>query len=140
MLFFQLVLFAGYLYAHLTVRFCSNRTQVVLHCSLLFVVLCLLPIIPSAAWKPAGGENPVARIFALLAITVGGSYFLLASTAPLIQAGDSDKLLQPTEWMLLTRNRDFLRDHPSNALPANSAGRTVRSWTDQYSNLFDLLK
>ncbi len=35
--------------------------------------------------RPAITENPSARILLLLAITVGGPYFLLSATAPLLQ-------------------------------------------------------
>jgi hypothetical protein len=54
--------------------------------------------------------------------------------------GDQDKLLQPTDWMLLTRNKSFLNEHSALAADSNSNGRKVRSWTDQCSNLFELLK
>src|SRR4029077_4058490 len=35
--------------------------------------------------RPEVTENPSARILLLLAITVGGPYFLLSATAPLLQ-------------------------------------------------------
>ena len=46
----------------------------------------MLPIWPSASWKPAGGEDPTLRILLLLAVTVGLPYFLLSTTGPLLQA------------------------------------------------------
>ena len=48
--------------------------------------LLRLPIIPSAAWKPAGTEEPIFRILALLAVTVGLPYFILSATGPLLQS------------------------------------------------------
>src|SRR6185503_6495167 len=48
--------------------------------------LLMLPAIPSAAWKPSGGEDPTLRIFGLLAATIGLPYFLLSTTGPLVQA------------------------------------------------------
>ncbi len=48
--------------------------------------LALLPIIPDAAWKPGGTEDPAWRILLLLAATIGLPYFLLATTSPLVQA------------------------------------------------------
>src|SRR5579863_454965 len=84
MLFFQTMLLLGYMYAH----WLSGRTSpraYWLHIGLLAASLLLLPVIPSAWWKPAGDENPLPRILGLLAVTVGGPYFLLSSTSPLVQ-------------------------------------------------------
>ena len=86
LLFFQCLLLLGYLYAHAVFRYLNARTQVVLHIALLAASLLALPVIPSAAWKPTGGEDPTLRILGLLAMTVGLPYFLLSTTGPLIQA------------------------------------------------------
>ena len=85
LLFFQAALLGGYLYAHvLSTRF-SLRAQTIVHASLLLLSLLLLPIVPSAMWKPEGGQDPVGRIFVMLSATVGAPYFLLSATAPLLQ-------------------------------------------------------
>jgi hypothetical protein len=95
MLFFQIVLLGGYSYAHAAVRLLSARRQRALHLLLLaFSVLLLLtlalrwgsPILPGNGWKPAGSASAVPRILALLAVSVGLPYFLLATTSPLLQA------------------------------------------------------
>ena len=87
MLFFQVVLLAGYAYAHLLERLLAKRLhQALLHTALLAIAVALLPIAPAEAWKPLGGEEPVGRILLLLAASVGLQYFLLASTSPLVQA------------------------------------------------------
>ena len=85
MLFFQVALFCGYLYAHLLVDKLSVKKQVALHLTLMGAVLCLLPIVPDIGWKPADGENPSGRIMLLLAATVGLPYFVLSTTGPLLQ-------------------------------------------------------
>ncbi|MBI3057346.1 MAG: fused MFS/spermidine synthase, partial [Betaproteobacteria bacterium] len=64
----------------------THRRQVILHIALLALSLLLLPIIPDAAWKPAGNEDPAWRILGLLAVTIGLPYFLLSTTSPLMQA------------------------------------------------------
>src|SRR5512136_2387466 len=66
MLFFQVVLLAGYLYAHFVVRCLRARAQAILHVSLLGASLLLLHVLPSPAWKPVGSENPELRILGLL--------------------------------------------------------------------------
>ncbi|MBI2290321.1 MAG: fused MFS/spermidine synthase [Betaproteobacteria bacterium] len=86
MVFFQMALLLGYAYADWTTRRLTHRRQVILHIALLALSLLLLPIIPDAAWKPAGNEDPAWRILGLLAVTIGLPYFLLSTTSPLMQA------------------------------------------------------
>jgi hypothetical protein len=86
MVFFQVTLLAGYAYADLTTRKLRSDTQVRAHFVLLALSLLLLPIIPDAAWKPSGTENPSVRILGLLSVSIGLPYLMLATTSPLIQA------------------------------------------------------
>src|ERR1035441_570487 len=85
MLFFQVLLLGGYAYAHVISRWLKPRAQALVHLALLATALALLPIIPSAAWKPTDSENPAPRILALLLVTLGLPYFVLSSTGPLMQ-------------------------------------------------------
>jgi SAM-dependent methyltransferase len=85
LLFFQIVLLLGYLYAHFLFRYCSRHAQALIHVSLLLASLLVLPVAPGAHWKPAGTEDPTWRILLLLAATVGLPYFLLSTTGPLVQ-------------------------------------------------------
>ena len=86
MVFFQMLLLAGYTYSDWSIRRLTPRAQAILHCVLLGVSLAVLPIVADPAWKPGGDEDPVWRILALLGATIGLPYFLLSSTGPLIQA------------------------------------------------------
>jgi hypothetical protein len=86
MLFFQTVLFLGYAYAHWMNRRVGARAQALVHLALLGVSLWFLPPLPAAYWRPTGGEEPVGRILALLAVAVGIPFFLLSSTSPLVQS------------------------------------------------------
>jgi len=85
LLFFQLVLLLGYLYAHLLTRV-SLRMQGWLHAVFLVASIFVLPILPKDSWKPAGPEHPAAHILWVLALTVGLPFFLLSATSPLLQA------------------------------------------------------
>jgi uncharacterized membrane protein (UPF0136 family) len=85
MLFFQVTLLAGYLYAHWVHEKLTPRGQAILHSMVLALSLFVLPIIPDASWKPLAGESPAWRILGLLTATVGLPYFLLSTTSPLIQ-------------------------------------------------------
>jgi len=83
MVFFQLVLLLGYAYAH----WLAGRARAAwIHIALLAASLVFLPVIPDAAWKPAGGASPVTGVLGLLFATVGLPYFLLSSTSPLVQS------------------------------------------------------
>ncbi len=52
----------------------------------LILSLATLPIVPSAMWKPSGGDDPTLRILLLLGATIGLPYGLLSATSPLLQA------------------------------------------------------
>lgn len=86
MLFFQLVLLAGYAYAHFLSRWLKPRGQAVVHLALLLVSLAVLPIIPTEAWKPKPGDAPITHILLLLGATIGLPYFVVSTTGPLMQA------------------------------------------------------
>lgn len=86
LLFFQLVLLAGYFYAYLIIRYLKPRQQFWVHAVLLAISLATLPIIPSPVFKTTGSADPTARILLLLAATVGLPYTLLSATSPLLQA------------------------------------------------------
>jgi hypothetical protein len=85
MLFFQVLLLGGYFYAHVIVSRLRSRLQVAVHIALLMMALAALPITPQAGWKPQSLENPILHILVLAAACVGLPYFVLSSTAPLIQ-------------------------------------------------------
>ncbi len=86
MLFFQIWLLAGYIYAHMAVRYLRPHMQALLHMGLLLASLLLLPIAPASDWKPAGSESPMLQIMGLLTVSAGLPYFLLSTTSPLLQA------------------------------------------------------
>ena len=86
LLFFQLILLGGYAYAHWLANLKNLPAQGIIHLCLLLATLFLLPIIPVDTWKPEGSENPIFLILGLLAVTVGGPYFMLTTTGPLLQA------------------------------------------------------
>ena len=86
MLFFQMVLLLGYLYAHWLYRQLRAARQTWLHIGAAGGEPAVLPILPSASWKPTGRRIRLLRILLLLAVTVGLPYFLLSTTGPLLQA------------------------------------------------------
>ncbi len=84
MLFFQLGLLAGYLYAHLLARYLRPRQQAVVHGSLLLLSLLLLPITPEL--PESTRELPqILEILQVLAVAVIFPFILLSASAPLLQ-------------------------------------------------------
>ena len=86
MLFFQMALLLGYLYAHVATTRLPSQRQAYLHLGLLAVSLLCLPVLPNAWWKPSGNDDPLWRILGLLTATIGLPYFLVSSTSPLLQS------------------------------------------------------
>jgi len=86
MVFFQVILLAGYAYSDWLSRRLAPGRQVLLHVSLLAGSLAFLPIVAKTHWKPTGAEDPTVLILGLLISTIGLPYFLLSTTGPLIQA------------------------------------------------------
>ena len=86
MLFFQLLLLAGYAYAHFLRTKLPQRKQAIIHVALLVAAVAALPIIPGARWKPGAASDPTWGILLLLAVSVGLPYLMLATTSPLLQA------------------------------------------------------
>jgi SAM-dependent methyltransferase len=86
LMFFQVVLLLGYLYAHRMIRYFSGKAQTFIHIGLLASSVAFLSIIPKESWKPQGSGNPALQIVLLLFATVGPPYFLLSTTGPLLQA------------------------------------------------------
>lgn len=86
LLFFQTLLLAGYLYAHLLGRRLRPTLQALFHVVLLGLSLFVLPLAPTTTdWIPRGAANPTWPLLWLLAQAVGIPYLLLSSTSPLMQ-------------------------------------------------------
>ncbi len=86
MVFFQVVLLAGYAYSDSVTRRLGIKAQARLHVTLLLASLAFLPIVTHARWKPVGSEDPTLWILGLLLGTIGLPYFLLSTTGPLVQS------------------------------------------------------
>ncbi len=83
MAFFQVLLLAGYAYAHLSSTRLGLRAQVVAQAALL--ALAAVPFgVPEGGPVP-GDEYPVGRLLLILFATTGLPFFALSTTAPLLQ-------------------------------------------------------
>ena len=84
LLFFQLGLLVGYVYAHVLAKRLQLRHQVIVHGSLLVLSLLVLPITPEL---PDAAQNvpQTFEILGVLALSVGFPFILLSASAPLFQ-------------------------------------------------------
>src|SRR5262245_26928424 len=89
MVFFQSALLAGYAYTHSVSTRLSLRKQIVVHGALLLLpFLVLLPPIGPfnvGDFKPTTGGNPIPATLLLLTMIVGLPFFVVATSAPLLQ-------------------------------------------------------
>lgn len=85
LMYFQAVLLAGYLYAHLSARYLAVRRQVWLHVVLLALAFLSLPIAVPQEWTPPASGNVIPWLLLLLTVALGAPFVVLAATAPLLQ-------------------------------------------------------
>jgi spermidine synthase len=85
MLFYQATLLAGYGYVHLLNSRVDARHQLLIHLVVLAAPLLLLPIGLPAGWTPPDQTNPVLWVLLLLTVAIGLPFFVLSTTAPLLQ-------------------------------------------------------
>ncbi|WP_296424402.1 fused MFS/spermidine synthase [Yoonia sp.] len=86
MLFFQTILIAGYLYAHLSTKYLPVSAQVGLHLLLWAMALIFLPLSIQSGWQ-FDPDTPVAlQTLSLFALGVGMPFAVLSANAPLIQS------------------------------------------------------
>jgi SAM-dependent methyltransferase len=137
MLFFQVVLLLGYLYAHWLHHKLRPRLQAAVHGALLAASLAALPILPSPSWAAPGAGQPSLRILALLALTVGLPYFLLSSTSPLLQAWYAGRHRDGLPYRLFALSNFFsmlaLLSYPLLVEPNFSVRRQGISWSWAYA-------
>jgi spermidine synthase len=87
MMFFQLVLLAGYGYAHLlTHRVGRLRWQVIIHGAVVAFGFLFLPFAVSRDMVPPVGVSPIPWLIGLSAVAVGWPFFALSASAPLMQS------------------------------------------------------
>jgi hypothetical protein len=92
--FFQAAMLAGYAYAHLLTRRAPVDIQVAIHVPVVIAAALVLPIALPYGWTPPVDRSPIPSLLWLLLTTVGGPFFVVSSTAPLLQ-----------RWFSQTRDR-----------------------------------
>jgi dipeptide/tripeptide permease len=85
MVFFQVVLLAGYAYAHLLEYRWNPRVQFSVHVAVLVAGVLFLPMHLSRVFGPSPHGAPVLWLLGTLAASIGFPFFALAATGPLVQ-------------------------------------------------------
>ncbi|MFN2604218.1 MAG: spermidine synthase [Gemmatimonadaceae bacterium] len=85
LVFFQIMLLAGYLYVHVTSTLLDPRKQAALHAVLLFIPLVVLPIHILNGFGLTSPLRPISSVFLVLLASVGLPFFVVSTTAPLLQ-------------------------------------------------------
>ena len=85
LVFFQAVLLLGYLYAHVSSTKLGPHRALGLHAVLLLPPAIVLPLAVPAVTADAATGNPALALLGLLAVSIGLPFFVVSSTAPLLQ-------------------------------------------------------
>jgi hypothetical protein len=84
--FFQTMLLAGYIYAHLLTRFVEARLSVAVHLGIMVAACAVLPLHISTGWGRPPPEGEAQWLMGLFAISIGLPFFVLSANGPLLQA------------------------------------------------------
>lgn len=85
LVFFQAMLLLGYLYAHVSTTKLGLRRALTLHGVLLVLPVLTLPLAVPATDADLSAGNPAWALLGLLTVSVGLPFFVVSSTAPLLQ-------------------------------------------------------
>ena len=129
MMFFQIALLLGYLYAFWITRYAGPVVRTVLHVCLLGASLLLLPLRPHVA---TAVSSPTGSILLTLAASVGLPFFLLSSTSPLLQYWHAGRLPYPLFALSNAACLLALLAYPVVIEPAMATPAQLRWWSIGY--------
>jgi hypothetical protein len=84
LVFYQICLLFGYLYAHTLARLRGSSWPSIVHIGLLALAAIALAVIRQPDLSRAA-DHPVTAVFSDLSLTIGPAFLVLASTSPLLQ-------------------------------------------------------
>lgn len=86
MLTFQLLLLAGYAYAHAVSQYVRAQRQWMVHAGLVLISLAFLPLSVTLISSDALILHPISHLAFAFVLQLGLPFFILSATAPLLQA------------------------------------------------------
>jgi hypothetical protein len=136
LLFYQVLLTAGYGYAHLLANRRTQRRQAAIFLVLLLLTVACLPVTPSRTWIPESLSMPTWHILRLLLASVGACYFLLSSISPLLQSWFSRIWIESSPYRLYTLSNlgalMAILSYPFIIEPTSSLGFQTKLWSGLY--------
>ena len=108
-LFFQAMLLAGYVYAHLLGRASDVRKQILTHALVLLLPLAFLPMVFRGDSSGSSSQHPSLWLMLRLLTSAGVPLFVVSATAPLLQ-----------NW--LSRTKDMAARDPYFLYAASNTG------------------
>ncbi|MGZ8136288.1 MAG: fused MFS/spermidine synthase [Methylococcaceae bacterium] len=85
MVFYQSILFLGYLYAHLISTRQTQHRQIAIHAVVMFISFLALPVALPENTVPPTDSNPTFWLLWTLFLAIGLPFFVVSTTAPLLQ-------------------------------------------------------
>jgi hypothetical protein len=86
MVFFQSLLLAGYVYAHVLMQARNRVIPVAVHLVLLVIALLTLPLGIASGWGEPPGSGYAVWLLGLFMVSIGLPFFALAANNPMLQA------------------------------------------------------
>ncbi len=85
MVFYQIVLFLGYLYAHYLTRKQDKQRQIQIHAAVLLISFIALPLALPEGAAPPVDSNPTLWLIWILFVSIGLPFFVVSTTSTLLQ-------------------------------------------------------
>ncbi len=85
MVFYQMLLFLGYLYAHFLSSHLHQKRQIQIHVAVILISFLALPIGLAENTVPPTESNPTWWLIWTLFLAIGLPFFVVSTTAPLLQ-------------------------------------------------------
>ena len=85
MVFYQTILFFGYLYAHFLSTRQNNHRQILIHGGLILISFLALPLALPENTIPPTDSDPTFWLIGILSLSIGLPFFVVSTTSPLLQ-------------------------------------------------------
>ncbi len=85
MVFYQTLLFLGYLYAHLLTTRLQHKQQIIIHVAMILLTFIALPVALPDNMSPPTDSNPTFWLIGMLFLAIGLPFFIVSTTSPLLQ-------------------------------------------------------
>ncbi len=142
MLFFQVLLLAGYAYAHASIKWLGPKRQALIHIGLLILALILCRLALPAS---TGIESNQGQVLFVLLMMVGAPFFALSAGAPLIQrwfSATKDPAAKDPYFLYAASNMGSmiaLVAYPFLIEPNFALGQQGKGWTYGFGTLLGLM-